>query len=177
MLRALDVEMDSVIAMKYMENTSTQEILESIAMFAGQMDQRFDGVDQRLDGIDQRLDKMDQRFDGVDHRLDGIDQRLDKMDQRFDGVDQRFDGVDQRFDSLESEIMGAIHGLAQHMDEHFLEQDKRFDKKFEDFKTDIVLLTKKSSIKLTVLVDRLVAEGSLKRATGDFILAMEPFAQ
>jgi len=149
--------------MEYMENTSKQEILDAIGAFAVQVDRRFDGVDQR--------------FVGVDKRFDCIDQRLDKMDQRFDGVDQRFDGIDQRFDSFEAEITGAIHGLAQHMDARFAEQDKRFDKKFEDFKTDIVLLTKKSSIKLTVLVDRLVAEGSLKRATGDFILAMEPFAQ
>ena len=109
--------------------------------------------------------------------LDAIGAFAVQVDRRFDGVDQRFDGIDQRFDSFEAEITGAIHGLAQHMDARFAEQDKRFDKKFEDFKTDIVLLTKKSSIKLTVLVDRLVAEGSLKRATGDFILAMEPFAQ
>ncbi len=62
-----------MIAIKYMEGESKQDILEAIRSFAEQVDRRFDGIDGRLDGIDGRLDGIDGRLDGIDGRLNGID--------------------------------------------------------------------------------------------------------
>ena len=51
------------------------------------------------------------------------------------------------------------------------------DDKLAGLHGDLIALARKSNTKLSVLVERLVDKGSLKRDAADQILALEPFSQ
>ncbi len=82
--------------------------------------------------------------------------------------------TEAEFKEVKSEIGGMkseIGGMKSQM-----VTKSYLDDKLATLRGDLVALTRKSNIKLSVLVESLVKEGSLKRNTADLILAMEPFA-
>lgn len=51
------------------------------------------------------------------------------------------------------------------------------DARFETLRSDLIAISRKTNIKLAVLIERLVQQGTLKRQVADQILALEPFPQ
>lgn len=114
--------------------------------------------------------------------LDAISLIADQLQGLTDG----FHGVTGNVQGL----TGQIQGLTKELHEHVKKTESEFasirnqmvtknylDDKLSDLRGDLVALTRKSNVKLSVLIDGLVKEGSLKKKTADLILAMEPFAQ
>ena len=58
-----------MIAVKDMENTDKQEILEAIAGLADHMDDRFQAVDRRFEAVDRRFEAVDRRFEVLEGRF------------------------------------------------------------------------------------------------------------
>jgi predicted nucleic acid-binding Zn-ribbon protein len=144
-----------------------------------------------LDVISRLETKVDSGFSEIHQRFDKVDQRFEYMDERFGRIDTRFDGMDQRMDKSETDIMEAIHdladvvqGLSDRLDR--AETDIRsirsqmvtkdyLDRKIDDLRGELVALSRKVNTKLSVLVEQLVIEGSIKRQIADKLLALEPF--
>ncbi|MFH1620754.1 MAG: hypothetical protein ABIB04_01575 [Patescibacteria group bacterium] len=85
-----------------------------------------------------------------------------------------FTAVKSEIGSMRFEIGGMKSEISSMKSE--IVTKSYLDDKLADLRGDLVALTKKSNVKLSVLVESLVKDGSLKQNTAKLILAMEPFA-
>ncbi len=106
----------------YMESTipTTQDILDALQLFSGQMDKLFGHIELRLDGIEKRLDNVERRLDSVEKRLDSVEKRLDSVERRLDSVERRLDQLERRIAKIEATMVTKDY----------------LDAKFVDFKAD-----------------------------------------
>ena len=119
---------------------------------------------------------MDRKFE---KRFSDTDQKFVDMDTRFDEVLEQINDfathVEMRFVNIENEIT-QIKDKVNHMNSIMLTKDY-LDTKLADLKADLVLLARKGNIKLSALIEQLVAQHILDQSIGDQILALEPFPQ
>ena len=115
-----------------------------------------------------------------------LSDRIDSLSGRVDGFSGQVDGLSGRMDGVESNVLEAVHLLADEVEnlskrttriESSMVTKSYLDRKLTELRRDLILMSQKSNTKLSVLVERLVKEGSLKKSAADLILAMEPFAQ
>ena len=146
---------------------------------------------QAIDKIEGRFDGLETRFDGLETRFDGLETRFDGLETRFDGLETRFDGLEKKLEKTEGDLMEAIHDLADdvqaindRLDRHetgikYLKSQMvtkdHLDRKIDDLRGELVALSRKVNTKLSILVEQLVMDGTLKRQVADKILALEPF--
>lgn len=100
-------------------------------------------------------------LDAIGAFAEQVDVRFEKMDQKFDRMDQKLDRMEGRIGKVESQMVTKSY----------------LDDKLAGLRGDLIALTRKANVKLSVLVETLVKDGTLKQKTADLILAMEPFAQ
>lgn len=87
-----------------------------------------------------------------------------------------------------TEVLEAIQGLAEHMDERFTGVDKRFigieavmvtkdylDEKLADLRGDLVVLMRKEDRKVEQIIQKLKEKKIFSDRDAQEILAMEPF--
>jgi archaellum component FlaC len=163
-----------------------QDVLEAVSEFSTRVDDRFGQIDQRFGQIDDRFGQIDDRFGQIDDRFGQIDDRFGQIDERSSQIDERFDDVlgamsefstrvDERFVHIEAD-MGMLKQKIANIEVSMVTKEY-LDSRLDALRGDLVALTRKLNVKLSVLVERLVKEGSLKQNTADLILALEPFAQ
>lgn len=127
-----------------MEPTS-QDILEAIQTFAGDIDKRFDLVDKRFDLVDQR-------FVDIEHHLGSSEKDIGT--------------IKSDIGSMKSDIISIKSRMVT---------KDYLDDKIADLRGDLVLLARKGNTKLSILVEDLVAQKSLDPVIARKILALEPF--
>ncbi len=150
----------------------------------------------------EKLDELHAGFDKLQGGFDKLHVGFDKLQESFDGLQGGFDRLQVGFKELsdtQTDFSEALHALSDHMDEQFVKMATKEElaevkerlirveanmatKSFVqdqigDLRADLIVLSRKANTKLSVLIDSLVKEGAMKRATADRILAMEPFAQ
>ena len=107
--------------------------------------------------------------------LEAISEFSTRVDERFDSVEHRLSSVESDVGTLKSDV-GTLKSDVATMKSQMVTKDY-LDSRLDALRGDLVALTRKLNVKLSVLVERLVKEGSLKQNTADLILALEPFAQ
>lgn len=50
-----------------------KEILETLNVFSGHIDDKFINIDQKFENIDQKFDNIDNKFDKIDKRLNRVE--------------------------------------------------------------------------------------------------------
>lgn len=114
--------------------------------------------------------------------LDAIGAFAEQVDARFNTLEKDMGAVKFEMGSVKSD-MGSMKADMRSMKTEIVSIKSQMvtknylDDKLADLRGDLVALTGKMNVKLSVLVETLVKDGSLKRKTADMILAMEPFAQ
>jgi polyhydroxyalkanoate synthesis regulator phasin len=114
--------------------------------------------------------------------LEAISEFSTRVDERFDSVEHRLSSVESDVGTLKSDVgtlksdVGTLKSDVATMKSQMVTKDY-LDSRLDALRGDLVALTRKLNVKLSVLVERLVKEGSLKQNTADLILALEPFAQ
>ena len=91
-----------------MDKTDKQEILEAIATFSTQVEERMGGMEQRMGGMEERMSGVEQHIGGMEERMDGTEERIGSLVQE---MRRGFDGVDKRLTAVEDSIAGMTKSL------------------------------------------------------------------
>ncbi|HWQ99678.1 MAG TPA: hypothetical protein VN397_02410 [Candidatus Methylomirabilis sp.] len=105
--------------------------------------------------------------------LEAIQAFAAQVDQRFNHLEAEFGSQQRDIGSRRSDI-GSLKFEVGSMKSHMVTKSY-LDDKMSDLRGDLVALAKKSNTKLSVTIEQLVIEGSLKRDIADRILSLEPF--
>ncbi len=126
--------------------------------------QKMDGTIKQLERTVQSLDERQTETleaihafsSDVDARFNQVDQRFEQIDRRFEHIDMRMNGMDKRLNGIETRMV-----TKEYLDDELFA-----------LRADLIQLAKRADKRLDQLIEELVSEKSLKRATADRLLAM-----
>ena len=70
------------------QQPTTQDILEAINDFAGQVEKRFEGIDRHFEGIDGKLSDIQKEIKRIDTSLFGILQEMESLRHAVERVEK-----------------------------------------------------------------------------------------
>ena len=58
------------------EELTLQDVIDVINVFAGNTQEKFEGIDQRFESIDKRFENIDKKFENIDKKFDDLENNL-----------------------------------------------------------------------------------------------------
>jgi len=143
-----------MIAMKYMEDTSKQEILQAISGVSRRMDKNEGEVMEAIGSLAEQLE--DVRTD-----VQGLRSDMSDVKHRLTHVEIQTTTIGSRVATIGSQMVTKGY----------------LDDKLSDLRSDMVGYMKKSDSKTNVLIKELERSGSLRKESAKRVLAIDPFSR
>ena len=125
-----------------------QDVLEAVSGLSSNIDERFGVIDGRFEEV-----------------IGAISEFSTRVDERFDSMEHRLGSVESDVGTLKSDV-GTLKSKITSIETQMVTKDY-LDNRLDALRGDLVALTRKLNVKLSVLVERLVKEGSMKQKVQD----------
>jgi len=130
---------------KYSNNTTTDEILEAVNVFANKTEERFSKLEDDVGEIKVQIGSIETRVGSIETRVGSIETRVGSIETRVGSIETRMVTKDY------------------------------LDDKLADLRGDLVVLMRKEDVKFEALLKTLLKREVLSIDEINNILALEPF--